>query len=63
MIFILIVAMLTGIIGFGFFTISLLNLPYSIDSLILSTGVMINAIMWMIVSEEVTELKRREKNE
>jgi len=63
MTFILIVAMLTGIIGFGFFATSLLNLPYSIDSLIVSIGVMVNATMWMIVSEEVTELKRRDKNE
>jgi hypothetical protein len=63
MTFVLIVAMLTGIIGFGFFAISLLNLPYSIDSLILSIGVMINATMWMIVTEEIIELKRREKNE
>jgi len=63
MTFVLIIAMLTGIIGFGFFATSLFNLPYSIDSLILSIGVMINATMWLIVTEEIIELKRREKNE
>jgi hypothetical protein len=63
MTFVLIVAMLTAIIGFGFFVTSLFNLPYSIDSLILSIGVMINATMWMIVTEEVVELKKEKNNE
>jgi len=63
MTFVFIVAMLTAIIGFGFFVTSLFNLPYSIDSLIVSIGIMINATMWLIVTEEIIELKRREKNE
>jgi hypothetical protein len=61
MTFILLIAMLTGFIGFGLFAISLFNLPYSINNLILSIGILINASMWMIITDEVIELKKGEK--
>lgn len=59
--FIILVAFITGFIGFALFVTAIFNLPFTLDLLIVSIGILINSAMWLIVAEAINELIKKEK--